>query len=178
MSEVQEVEQGSAEKSCLYRHFDAAGQLLYAGISLCAVGRLAQHRIASDWYAQIARVEVQWFASREEARVAEREAVRVEKPKHNVKLAVVPRNSRVQESRELLTKQVVRFKLLYSLKEAAETLGINARVLRRYVESGKLGTVLLLNTTGTASKVYVTGWQLIDFLEYLDFVTVKGVCDG
>lgn len=71
-------------RTALYRHFDAAGALLYVGISLSAVQRLAQHKQTAAWFDGIARVEVQWLASREEALTAEAIAIAKEGPLWNV----------------------------------------------------------------------------------------------
>ena len=68
----------------LYRHFDASGALLYVGVSLSAVQRLAQHKNCSHWFEQIARVEIETFTDRQQALDAERKAVATEKPRHNV----------------------------------------------------------------------------------------------
>ena len=67
----------------LYRHFAADGVLLYVGISLSPTYRLAQHRASSDWFGQIARVEIESFSSKEEALAAERMAIASEKPRYN-----------------------------------------------------------------------------------------------
>jgi hypothetical protein len=69
----------------LYRHFDAEGRLLYVGISLSAVHRLAQHR-ASAWFASIATVTIETFPSRAGAAEAERLAIQTEGPLHNIKI--------------------------------------------------------------------------------------------
>lgn len=71
------------QRTALYRHFDAAGRLLYVGISLSAVQRLAQHKQASHWFAQIARVDVEWLPSRHDALRAESKAIANEAPLHN-----------------------------------------------------------------------------------------------
>jgi hypothetical protein len=68
----------------LYRHFDSEGCLLYVGISLSAIARLAAHRVRSSWFNRIARVEIKRFPSREDAEAAELEAIRTEKPLHNI----------------------------------------------------------------------------------------------
>lgn len=72
----------------LYRHFDADGTLLYVGISLGVMHRLAQHMSGSPWTAEIARVEVMRFETRAEALRVEREAIQIEKPRHNIVHAV------------------------------------------------------------------------------------------
>lgn len=69
--------------TALYRHFDAGGQLLYVGISLNAVQRLAQHRDTAHWFARLARVEVEWHVDREAALRAEACAIAAEAPLHN-----------------------------------------------------------------------------------------------
>lgn len=68
----------------LYRHFDAEGRLLYVGISLGVLHRLAQHMNGSHWAEGIARVEVESFPTRGAALAAERTAIRTEQPLHNV----------------------------------------------------------------------------------------------
>ena len=71
-------------KTALYRHFDADGVLLYVGISNSAMKRLDEHRAASHWSLDIARVELKWFETRDEALSAEREAIMNESPRHNI----------------------------------------------------------------------------------------------
>jgi hypothetical protein len=68
----------------LYRHFDANGCLLYVGISLNTVKRLAEHRQDSRWFNQIARVEIEHFPSRKQAMMAEQVAILTEGPLHNI----------------------------------------------------------------------------------------------
>jgi excinuclease UvrABC nuclease subunit len=70
-------------RTALYRHFDAAGRLLYVGISLSAVQRLAQHRLTAHWFERIARIEIEWRDSREEALIAEIQAIARERPECN-----------------------------------------------------------------------------------------------
>jgi hypothetical protein len=71
----------------LYRHFDAEGTLLYVGISISALNRLAGHRGRAPWYWNIARVEVTRYATRRESLDAEREAVKTERPLFNIQHA-------------------------------------------------------------------------------------------
>jgi hypothetical protein len=70
--------------TALYRHFDSEGCLLYVGISLNAIARLANHRLTSHWFETVARVEIERFRSRQAALAAERKAIRTEKPLHNI----------------------------------------------------------------------------------------------
>jgi len=68
----------------LYRHFDATGRLLYVGISLSAIARLAEHRREAHWFNDIRRVDIQVFDTLREAAMAERIAIRNEHPLHNI----------------------------------------------------------------------------------------------
>lgn len=70
-------------KTALYRHFDAAGQLLYVGVSLCAFQRTRQHGQSAPWFEDVTRIDIEWFASRSLAEAAEWRAIRNEKPLHN-----------------------------------------------------------------------------------------------
>lgn len=73
----------SKELTQLYRHYDADGELLYVGISLSAVSRLSKHR-KSPWFQDIATITVENHDSRLDAEQAERTAIKIERPKHNV----------------------------------------------------------------------------------------------
>lgn len=68
----------------LYRHFDAAGALLYVGISICALRRTSQHMQTAKWSDRIRRIEIESFASREAALAAEKAAIIDERPAFNV----------------------------------------------------------------------------------------------
>ena len=68
----------------LYRHFAADGSLLYVGISLSWPARTKAHAGGSQWFEQVARVEIEQFDTREAALEAERIAIKTEKPKFNV----------------------------------------------------------------------------------------------
>lgn len=70
--------------TALYRHFSANGELLYVGISCKPITRLKQHEHDSGWASEIARVEIERFETRAAAMAAEREAIKKEKPRHNV----------------------------------------------------------------------------------------------
>jgi hypothetical protein len=69
-------------KCALYRHFDAAGVLLYVGISKNAMCRLQGHSGAS-WYGALATMTVDHFDTRGAACEAEWRAIQSEGPVHN-----------------------------------------------------------------------------------------------
>lgn len=68
----------------LYRYYDKDGTLLYVGISLNAIARATQHRVGAHWWANVANMTVEHYATREQAAHAEREAIAGEKPLYNV----------------------------------------------------------------------------------------------
>lgn len=86
----------------LYRHFSGSGELLYIGVANSTTARLRGHQRSSCWAHEIARIEIERFASREAALEAETLAIFDEQPKHNVKhthaakvphAPLVPRNT-------------------------------------------------------------------------------------
>lgn len=156
----------------LYRHFDASGLLLYVGISLSVFKRLAQHRQVSPWFDLITKVTIETYTSREEALVAERKAVEQESPKFNkvYKLSELPKpmvNQHAEKSRQRLLDNVVGFQPIYKLSQAANTLEISAEKLKTLLESGKVGSVY------QGSRRFITGWQMIEYLEFLAFEAEK-----
>lgn len=68
----------------LYRCFDRAGRLLYVGVSLNPIGRIAQHRGNSRWFEGVARVDIEWLPNRAAAIAAEAVAIARELPLWNV----------------------------------------------------------------------------------------------
>lgn len=70
--------------TALYRHFDAAGRLLYVGISLNSIQRTAQHRHGAHWFRDIARIDIEWLPERRAALTAEAQAIATEAPLWNL----------------------------------------------------------------------------------------------
>jgi hypothetical protein len=68
----------------LYRHFDAAGSLLYVGKSVKHLERLAQHRATAHWYDRIAVIKIERFPTEAEALAAEDVAIKTENPECNI----------------------------------------------------------------------------------------------
>jgi predicted GIY-YIG superfamily endonuclease len=147
----------SERKTVLYRVFDTEGALIYAGISLQFFARLQQHRNYSPWFEKMSSVTVEKFETRGEALAAEAKAISEENPTMNV---MKPRSKeieklkkelelelerdyakKIEDSRKELTEQVVKFKLIYSLDEAAEALHIQRKSLRTLVEKGGTPTL-------------------------------------
>lgn len=71
-------------ETCLYRHFNKGGDLLYVGISISAAMRTYAHEKGSHWFRDVETIKVEWFDSPTEALAAEKAAIKEEKPIHNV----------------------------------------------------------------------------------------------
>jgi predicted GIY-YIG superfamily endonuclease len=68
----------------LYRLFNDGDELLYVGISGRVTARIESHLQSKPWRHQIAHMRAVGFPSRDAARKAEREAIRLENPKYNI----------------------------------------------------------------------------------------------
>jgi excisionase family DNA binding protein len=149
----------------LYRHFDAGGTLLYVGVSLSTLVRLMQHRHVSPWWEEIATVSISSFASREDALVAERQAVEGEKPRYNKMLQLPkpkpkPLATKVDASRlELLHR--VAFKPVYTIQQAADVLGTSTSTIKILIDHGKIGWM----HHAVGGRKWISGWHLIEYLE-------------
>jgi predicted GIY-YIG superfamily endonuclease len=74
----------SIQKITLYRYFDSQDRLLYVGITGDNTKRQSQHRRNSFWFGEITRATFEHFDFREDADEAESNAIRQEKPMHNI----------------------------------------------------------------------------------------------
>lgn len=70
-------------RTVLYRFFAGDGKLLYIGITLDVETRWQKHAAEAQWWHLQARSELEWFDSRGAAELAERAAVKAEKPLFN-----------------------------------------------------------------------------------------------
>ena len=68
--------------SGLYRHYNAAGQLLYVGVTKNFLRRQGEHIQAASWRAEIHHVEF-YPMPIEEARLLEMHVIAAERPKYN-----------------------------------------------------------------------------------------------
>lgn len=72
-------------RTALYRACDAAGVLLYTGITQVPRVRFVQHAKTKPWWNQVSAetIDVTWYRTRPDARIAERTAIHTEKPRHD-----------------------------------------------------------------------------------------------
>lgn len=157
----------------LYRHYNGSGELLYVGVSLSALQRLGQHADNSDWFKSISRVTIEHLETRQDALIAERNAIIREKPLHNIvhKKAAEEAERKANEkltvfaqAKHDLTARIAYFKPVYSLHEAADALSVNVRVVNQWMRDGQIGYFTMPNTTGKPIP-YISGWQLIEHIE-------------
>ncbi len=157
----------------LYRHFDNDGKLLYVGISLNAVKRLAQHKIHAHWFESISQIKIESFETREAAVLAERNAISNENPIHNlmrpsIKPHPLSSKERMEASIRDLTKRIVQFNTTYSIRDVASSLGTSETEVKRFMDENKLAFIEVPWRIGAPTRRRVTGWQLIDFIEFLE----------
>lgn len=67
----------------LYRLFNAAGELLYIGITNDLNARFSWHAGRSPWWPEVADCRTDFFPSREALRAAETQAIKAEQPRYN-----------------------------------------------------------------------------------------------
>lgn len=154
----------------LYRHFDKDDNLLYVGVSLSTIYRLGQHKEHSHWFNSIAKVTIENFSTREASLTAETEAILKEKPRHNIMktkadlLSITRRDGldAAQRSASNLVRQVT-FRPMYTISDVAKCLDVSNSYVRKLIAARRLGA-FDLGEPGKP-KMFVTGWQLIDFLE-------------
>jgi predicted GIY-YIG superfamily endonuclease len=105
----------------LYRHFNASGELLYVGISLNSVARLAQHRDRSAWFGEIVRIEIEAFETKEAAIQAEIIAIWKERPKYNIRHQYAAPTVSIAPS---------------TFTDIAEVLGVSEVILSKMIHNG------------------------------------------
>lgn len=86
------IEEEAGSPTTLYRLFDAAGVLLYVGISGVPFLRWKQHGQTQPWWPRVTKATVQHFATRQAALEAELTAIREESPLFNATFAVSERS--------------------------------------------------------------------------------------
>lgn len=72
-------------RTALYRFYDAAGTLLYIGVSLDVRQRWKQHALDKTWWPEVAERTVEWHDSYPKALYAESAAIRAERPLYNIR---------------------------------------------------------------------------------------------
>jgi predicted GIY-YIG superfamily endonuclease len=84
LTAVVERRTGSRTGHSLYRFYNAAGKLLYIGITNSPKARFADHRKKKSWWPEVAVREICHYPTRTAVLVAEQAAIKAERPVHNV----------------------------------------------------------------------------------------------
>lgn len=84
-------------KACLYRFFDANGQMLYVGKTITPLRRLADHIREKPDMNLVVHIELEWFDSEAEALDAETAAIFHGRPLWNKRDKPKPREREVSE---------------------------------------------------------------------------------
>lgn len=85
----------------LYRFYSDTGQLLYVGITMNPAQRFHSHKHTKDWWDDVVGITLQHYLDRESLAAAERRAIEVERPLHNIvrpKMKGVPVAASLQPS--------------------------------------------------------------------------------
>lgn len=75
----------TAKMTALYRHYSVDGALLYVGISTRLMTRTKCHVDDAVWMPETASIHIEWFSSVDDARAAEKKAIKAERPVHNLR---------------------------------------------------------------------------------------------
>lgn len=75
--------ENTSKPQALYRFYDADGELLYIGITSNPGARWKRHAGDKPWWTEVASTTIEHFGTREDVEVAERSAIRAERPKYN-----------------------------------------------------------------------------------------------
>lgn len=111
----------------VYRMYDADGALLYVGQSQHPESRLGQHRATSDWVFSVTDIKVQWVVTRRDALDVERQAIREEKPRHNIIASSPERKAKARPGSSLIGRGKLAlwiYKNFPSQSAAAARIGI------------------------------------------------------
>ncbi|MEU0236814.1 GIY-YIG nuclease family protein [Nocardiopsis sp. NPDC006198] len=73
------------EKHALYRFYNDRGQLLYTGITNAPGRRFTEHAKEKHWWEDVRGIAIDWYDDRDNVLAAEKRAIRIENPEHNIR---------------------------------------------------------------------------------------------
>lgn len=71
------------QPGAVYRHLNAAGEILYIGCSINPMGRYDIHRSHSSWARDVTRIDIQWFDTLDQALTEEQRQINTIRPPRN-----------------------------------------------------------------------------------------------
>lgn len=72
-----------SDETSLYRYYNSKDELLYIGISMSAIVRAHQHK-RKEWFASVCKITIERYPDRDEALLAETDAIINERPLYNI----------------------------------------------------------------------------------------------
>jgi hypothetical protein len=79
-----------AERTAVYRPFNADGALLYVGITDDIATRWRDHAKVKPWWPQVVEQRAMWYPTREDALAVEGRAIETESPLYNINASPGP----------------------------------------------------------------------------------------
>lgn len=76
---------GNVPKHALYRFYNDGGQLLYTGITNNPERRFTEHAKEKHWWTEVRGIAIDWYDDRNSVLSAEKRAIRIENPFHNIR---------------------------------------------------------------------------------------------
>lgn len=150
-----------SDQTTLYRHFNAAGELLYVGISINAFERFKQHSSDKKWIDHVANMTIERFPNRNLALKAEKSAIQKEKPKYNIVYNAGTGNSKEEDfdPSKWVIKPGEKDNLAFN-----ETIDSSLRLNQNFLElkDGNLtGRLIIRNTKLEGSKYpFADDWEM------------------
>lgn len=80
-----ETHGGPVTKHALYRFYNDSGQLLYTGITNDPGRRFTEHAKEKHWWTHVRGISIDWHDDRSSVLAAEKRAIRIENPEHNIR---------------------------------------------------------------------------------------------
>lgn len=150
---------GTMGRHALYRFYSDAGQLLYVGTSGEFGKRFASHA-QKIWFLEVRGITLEWYATEDGALKAERRAIHVEHPKHNIQhrgvrtLKGVPPEPHIRQPGKVA--DLIRRHPEWDNRKIAAHCGVHVRTVqrrRRELQRSTVRTVerVVRDTGGTAS---------------------------
>lgn len=109
--------------------------LLYVGISVSAPARLAQHRDSSNWFSRIAKITICHFETEADARKAEIEAIKIERPLFNRQGCVLP-HDRPDHGAPVTPENVTKY--YGGERQAADALQVTRQIVNYWKQAGTI----------------------------------------
>lgn len=129
-----------ATRVAIYRFFNANDELLYVGISSDPALRWKQHCATKPWVSEVAMRVIEWLPSRQEALLAEIQAIKSEQPRYNGTHTPYKRSSRPRPSMKNLSAADLDKAAGYvAIRDIAELLGVKPTNISGYRTQSRPG---------------------------------------